>query len=688
MAKKTKKTLALVLALVLCFSLANITVYAAPWGNNQTQKNWTYAYYLGQEYLGNAAGKAVKPDPVGYGFQGVITSITFEDDNGKTWTFQWNYEANGEWRITGKNVSKEDAAAFPAVTDGGRYIGYCGNKAYEFTLSLDGKADGWTYVNDSSRHANWFYYIRFIREYIVNVYYENPTGNISYNGITYAAQEPLVREFEFLYPNGNIIDDSEYEDGEYTDPVKLLPGDYLTNAMKAQGYEIKYATDAKGKDVLTSGVTISLLGDNILNVYCTLIPPATEDYTIIHEYNTEDKPDGTVHGGKVEVEEGAEFDKVVDTLDKIPTYNGKEYTYSGYEVDPENNVITLIYDREIPVYDVIHEYNTDGETDAVIPGDPVQTEDPEKEIDDIEKIPTYDGEEYTYVGYEIDEEEGTITIIYDRELPQYNVIHVYYTEGREDAAIPSYPVKTDDPQNAVESIRKIPVFNGNTYTYVDYEIDEENRVIFINYNRELPKPEVTEPEVTEPEVTEPEVTEPEVTEPEVTEPEVTEPEVTEPEVTEPEVTEPEVTEPEVTEPEVTEPEVTEPEVTEPEVTEPEVTEPEVTEPEVTEPEVTEPEVTEPEVTEPEVTEPEVTEPEVTEPEVTEPEVTEPEVTEPEVTEPDPTDPDGDDPLVDIPDEDVPLAEIPKTGDPMILYSALTVLSGAGLAVLGIRKKEE
>ena len=158
---------------------------------------------------------------------------------------------------------------------------------------------------------------------------------------------------------------------------------------------------------------------------------------------------------------------------------------------------------------------------------------------------------------------------------------------------------------------------------------------------------------------------------------------------EPEVTEPEVTEPEITEPEITEPEVTEPEVTEPEVTEPEITEPEVTEPEVTEPEVTEPEVTEPEVTEPEVTEPEVTEPEVTEPEVTEPEVTEPEVTEPEVT--DPTDPvpqNGDDPLVEILDEDVPLANIPKTGDPMVLYGALTALSGIGLAVLGIKKKEE
>jgi len=415
MAKRffSKKTLALVLVLVMCFSLASITTLAAPW--DREDNNWSYAYYLGQEYLGNAAGKPVKPDPVGYGFQGVITSLTFTDDAGKTWTFHWNYEANGEWRITGQNVSKSQATAWPKVTDGKRYTGYCGNKAYEFTLSLDGKAEGWTYANDSSRHANWFFYIRFIREYIVNVYYENTTGTILYNGIRYAAQAPLVREFEFLYPNGNIIDDSEYEDGEYTDPVKLLPHDYLTDDMVAQGYEIKHATDARGNDVLTTGVTISLLGDNVLNVYCTLIPPVTEDYDIIHTYYTDDQPDGTVGGGDIQVEEGAEFDQVVDTIEKIPSYDGNDYTYSGYEIDPQNNVIVLIYDRETP------------------------------------------------------------------------------------------------------------------------------------------EPEVTEPEVTEPEVTEPEVTEPEVTEPEVTEPEVTEPEVTEPEVTEPEVTEPEVTEPEVTEPKPTTP---------------------------------------------------------------------------------------------------------------------------------------
>ncbi len=50
--------------------------------------------------------------------------------------------------------------------------------------------------------------------------------------------------------------------------------------------------------------------------------------------------------------------------------------------------------------------------------------------------------------------------------------------------------------------------------------------------------------------------------------------------------------------------------------------------------------------------------------------------------------DEDVPLVEIPDEDVPLADVPKTGDPMVLYTALSVLSGLGLAALSFKKNED
>lgn len=184
MAKRifNRKTLALLLSLVLCFSLVRIDVLAAPWDR---QESWSYAYYLGQEYLSNDAGVHPKGDPVGYGFQDVITSLTFTDDAGKSWTFNWSSVANGEWRITGDNVTESKAKAWPEITVGKQYTGYCDNRAYTFTLSADGSAKSWTYAENG--HANWFYYIRFIREYIVNVFYQNETGSVSYEGVTYAA---------------------------------------------------------------------------------------------------------------------------------------------------------------------------------------------------------------------------------------------------------------------------------------------------------------------------------------------------------------------------------------------------------------------------------------------------------------------------------------------------------------------
>ena len=352
MAKKifNRRAMALVLALIMCFSMFRITAQAAP-----NSKNWTYAYYLGQEYLGNAGGAPVKPDPVGYGFQGVITELTFTDDAGKSWTFVWSSEANGEWRITGSNVTEADAKAWPQVTSGKTYVGYCKGTAYTFTLSADGSAADWTYARNG--HANWFYYIRFIRAYTVNVFYQNETGSVVYNGEKFTPEAPLTNYFHFLYPDGGIIDDSEFEDGEYTAPTTLLPADYLPQSMKDLGYEIKYATDANGNDVLTSGVTISLLGENVLNVYCTLIPPKTENYTLIHNYYTEDTFDGSHNGGMIEVEESADFAQVVAGITKQTVYNGNHYDYISYAVNAAEKVITLTYSRGLPTYNYSVIYN-------------------------------------------------------------------------------------------------------------------------------------------------------------------------------------------------------------------------------------------------------------------------------------------------------------------------------------------
>jgi len=52
------------------------------------------------------------------------------------------------------------------------------------------------------------------------------------------------------------------------------------------------------------------------------------------------------------------------------------------------------------------------------------------------------------------------------------------------------------------------------------------------------------------------------------------------------------------------------------------------------------------------------------------------------------DQDEEEPPIEIPDEDVPTTDIPKTGDTMVVYAALTTMSGLGLATLGLKKKKE
>ena len=202
MAKRifSKRTLALILSLVMCFSMFQVTAHAAA-------GRWSYNFYLCQEYLGNAGGAAVKPDPVGYGFQGVIDTLTFTDDNGKVWTFRWNTAQNGDWKASGNGVSEADAK-YPAITDDdvyvGTYTGKNGTGVISFTLNHEDTADSWSYTDRSSHYANWCCYIRFIREYTVNVFYQNETGSVSYNGINYTAEEPLVRSFHFLFAAGRV----------------------------------------------------------------------------------------------------------------------------------------------------------------------------------------------------------------------------------------------------------------------------------------------------------------------------------------------------------------------------------------------------------------------------------------------------------------------------------------------------
>ncbi len=713
MAKKwnIRRVFALLMAVLLCATM-NTPAMAA---RETDTGSWSYAYYLGQEYLGNAAGKDVKPDPVGYGFQGVITSITFTDDAGTQWTFKWSSEANGEWRITGKNVSREKASAWPQITDDKVYVGFCDGAAYTFTLSNDGSSQSWTYARDG--HANWFRYIRFIRKYTVNVFYQNDTGNVTYKGVTYARQDPIVGSFTFYYPNGSIIDDSEYRDGEYTEPTTLKPGDYLPQSMIDLGYEIKYATDAKGRDVTSTGVTISLLGDNELNVYCTLIPPATENYTVVHKYYADNTTfEGSQSGGSLEVVVGSDFAKIVQGIEKLPNYNGNAYDYIRYDVDPDARVITLIYNREIPVIEppVV-------EPPVIEPPviDPPVIEPPVIEPPVIEP-PVI---EPPVIEPPVIEPPVIEPPVIEPPVIEPPVIEPPVIEP------PVIEPPVIEPPVIEPPVIEPPVIEPPV---VEPPVIEPPVIEPPVIEPPVIEPPVIEPPVIEPPVIEPPVIEPPVIEPPVIEPPVIEPPVIEPPVIEPPVIEPPVIEPPVIEPPVIEPPVIEPPVIEPPVIDPpevdppvidppEVDPPVIDPPEVDPPVIDPPEVDPPEVDPPEVDPPEVDPPEVdppvVEPPVVEPPVVEPPVVEPPVEEPVPQDDEGveipedphepapqddegveipedphepapqdDDGLIEIPDEDVPLADVPKTGDPITLYAALAVLCGGGMVLL--RKKED
>ena len=234
---------------------------------------WSYAYYLCQEYMSNDNhGGLLYDDPLSYGFQSRITSITVTDDNGISWTFNWSTESNGEWRMTGSNVSETTAKKQPVFSAGNVYTGTCGGNTYKFTLT---KVDGWSGV--TGKHVNLCYYLRFITDYTVNVYLESLSGTL-FDGKYYTADDdsPRAGSFTFYYPVGSSIKDSEHEDtGLYSSPTQLLAQNYVTSLLP--GYQLYKATNSVGATV--PGITVSLFGGNVLNVYCTLY-----NYTVEYKW--------------------------------------------------------------------------------------------------------------------------------------------------------------------------------------------------------------------------------------------------------------------------------------------------------------------------------------------------------------------------------------------------------------------
>ena len=68
------------------------------------------------------------------------------------------------------------------------------------------------------------------------------------------------------------------------------------------------------------------------------------------------------------------------------------------------------------------------------------------------------------------------------EIPQYDVIHEYYTDSELDGSVPGGKVHVDKP---VEEIGKKPVYDGKDYVYVRAELDLENNAVILIYHREI-----------------------------------------------------------------------------------------------------------------------------------------------------------------------------------------------------------
>ena len=174
-------------------------------------------------------------------------------------------------------------------------------------------------------------------------------------------------------------------------------------------------------------------------VVCKEEPDPEAEYTVIHEYYTNDKKDGEIK--KTITDKKVNATIKAEEIEKITTYDDKTYEYKLSTPDEivlkensEKNVITLRYERTETTkpdpepeeketkYTIIHEYYTndkkDGEIKKTITDEKVNAT---IKAEEIEKITTYDGKTYEYklstpaeIVLKENSEENVITLRYER----------------------------------------------------------------------------------------------------------------------------------------------------------------------------------------------------------------------------------------------------------------------------------
>ena len=252
--------------------------------------------------------------------------------------------------------------------------------------------------------------------------------------------------------------------------------------------------------------TIVLRYDRTVN-----IPPVQVDYTVRHEYYTNNEKSGTV---TVEQTGDAGTVLTADTLSKLPIYGEKTYTFTSCTpieltlTEGEGNTITLRYDRtEVQVpYTVLHVYYTNGEKDGEVPAQLSAPEGTEISVSCLDKQLSFSSAEYTFTSCNpesitlVPGRQDTITLRYDRtvEIPPvevgYTVIYEYYTNGEKDGEIPVPQIGEGNMVIVGDDLPRLPTFNNEEYKYEDSEPKELTLapgvppVIRVRYGRTVEEP--------------------------------------------------------------------------------------------------------------------------------------------------------------------------------------------------------
>lgn len=244
------------------------------------------------------------------------------------------------------------------------------------------------------------------------------------------------------------------------------------------------------------------------------IPPVEVNYTVRHEYYTNNEKTGVVT-----VDLTGDTGTVLDpaALSKLPVYGEKVYTYTSSTpsnltlTEGENNIITLRYDRtEVLVsYTVLHEYYTNSKKDGTVPAHLSAPEGTEISVSTLEKNLSFSDSEYMFTSCTparitlVPGEQYTITMRYDRtvETPPvevgYTVIYEYYTNGEKTGETLIPQIGQDNTVIVGDDLSRIPTFNNEDYKYVESAPKELTltpgtpAVIHVRYARTMEVPVTT-----------------------------------------------------------------------------------------------------------------------------------------------------------------------------------------------------